>query len=186
VLVGGRPARDPGPGPGAAGRAGSAPLRVLIPQQAYVFTGTVRENLEYLCPAGADAVALQASADAVGLLPLVRRLGGFDARIEPAALSEGERQLVALARAHLSTAPLVLLDEATCHLDPAAEARAELAFARRPGTLFVVAHRISSARRADRILVLDGVRAVCGSHSELLDHSALYRDLVGRWHTRQL
>ncbi|MYW05150.1 ATP-binding cassette domain-containing protein [Streptomyces sp. SID3343] len=185
VFVAGKPAR----GAAAVGTAavGTAPLRVLIPQQAYVFTGTVRENLEYLCPCGADAAAAEASADAVGLTPLVRRLGGFDARIEPATLSQGERQLVALARAHLSAAPLVLLDEATCHLDPAAEARAELAFAHGPGTLLVVAHRISSARRADRILVLDGVHAVCGSHHELLDHSTLYRDLVGRWeHTRQM
>jgi ATP-binding cassette, subfamily C, bacterial len=95
-------------------------------------------------------------------------------------------QLIALGRAHLSPAPLVILDEATCHLDPAAEARAERAFALRPGTLIVVAHRISSARRADRILVLDGLKATCGSHQELLDHSSLYRDLVGRWHAERI
>jgi len=63
---------------------------------------------------------------------LVTRLGGYDAQVDPAALSAGERQLIALARAYLSTARLALLDEATCHLDPAAEARAERAFAGRP------------------------------------------------------
>ncbi|MEU8912646.1 ABC transporter ATP-binding protein [Streptomyces nigrescens] len=169
-------------------RSGPDPslLRVLIPQQAYVFSGTLRENLLYLCPDGASDSALEASSDAVGLAPLVRRLGGFDAPLDPGVLSQGERQLIALGRAHLSPAPLVLLDEATCHLDPAAEMRAERAFAERPGTLIVVAHRITSARRADRILVLDGVRATCGTHDELLGRSALYRDLAGSWQPEAL
>lgn len=174
VRVAGRPVRaGSGPDP-------SLP-RVLIPQQAYVFTGTLRENLCYLRPDGASTPALEASSDAVGLGPLVRQLGGFDARLDPGTLSQGERQLIALGRAHLSPAPLVLLDEATCHLDPAAEMRAERAFAERPGTLIVVAHRITSARRADRVLVLDGTRALCGTHDELLALSALYRDLTGSW-----
>lgn len=179
IRVGGR-----APGPHSPYRP--APARVLIPQQAYVFTGTLRENLRY--PAAPEVVdaALEASAEAVGLGPLVRRLGGLDVRLDPAALSHGERQLVALGRAHLSPATLVLLDEATCHLDPAAETRAERAFAARPGTLIVVAHRISSARRGDRILVLDGDRAACGTHPELVERSALYRDLVGRWHAERL
>ncbi|MFF8370165.1 ATP-binding cassette domain-containing protein [Streptomyces lydicus] len=174
VRVGGLP-------PGAAYGSDPARLRVLIPQQAYVFSATVRDNLLYLCPDGASTAALEATSHAVGLGPLLSRLGGLDARIDPATLSQGERQLLALGRAHLSPAPLVLLDEATCHLDPAAEQRAERAFADRPGTLIVIAHRISSARRADRILVLDGNRATVGSHSELLEHSALYRELAGNW-----
>ncbi|AWN25561.1 ABC transporter ATP-binding protein [Streptomyces sp. NEAU-S7GS2] len=179
IRVAGRPVRA---------RSGPDPslLRVLIPQQAYVFSGTLRENLLYLCPDGASTSALEASSDAVGLDPLVRRLGGFDAPLDPGVLSQGERQLIALGRAHLSPAPLVLLDEATCHLDPAAEMRAERAFAERPGTLIVVAHRITSARRADRILVLDGVRATCGTHDELLERSALYRDLAGSWQPEAL
>ncbi|MYS85560.1 ATP-binding cassette domain-containing protein [Streptomyces sp. SID5474] len=178
VYVDGRPVRPVGGDPSR--------LRVLIPQQAYVFTGSVRENLHYLCPDGASTSALTASADAVGLLPLIDRLGGLDAPVDPASLSQGERQLIALGRAHLSPAPLVLLDEATCHLDPVAERRAEQAFAQRPGTLIVVAHRISSARRADRVLVLDGVHAVCGTHHELLERSSLYRDLVGDWHAERI
>ncbi|MFI1950806.1 ATP-binding cassette domain-containing protein [Streptomyces xinghaiensis] len=176
VRVLGRPAR--------AWPAGEpARLRVLIPQQAYVFTGTLRENLLYLCPDGAPPEAVSASAEAVGLTGLADRLGGLDAVVDPAVLSQGERQLIALARAHLSPAPVVLLDEATCHLDPVAEERAERAFAERPGTVITVAHRISSARRADRVLVMDGAHAVCGSHDELLDRSGLYRDLVGHWQT---
>ncbi|MGR8010699.1 ATP-binding cassette domain-containing protein [Streptomyces hypolithicus] len=157
--------------------------RVLIPQQAYVFTGTVRDNLRYLHPQ-ASAEALDRAVDAVGCRGLVQSLGGLDAPLDPRRLSQGERQLLALARAYVSPAPLVVLDEATCHLDPAAEARAERAMAgRQGGTLVVVAHRISSAYRADRVLVLDGTRAVCGPHEAMLGRSALYRELVGQWET---
>ncbi|MEU6764870.1 ABC transporter ATP-binding protein [Streptomyces sp. NPDC046853] len=156
--------------------------RVLIPQEAYVFSGTVRENLAYLREDAAGDAELLAAAGAVGLDGVIERLGGLDAPVDPAALSAGERQLVALTRAHVSHAPLALLDEATCHLDPAAEARAERAFAARPGgTLVVIAHRISSARRADRILVMDGTHTLCGSHGELLRSSSLYRELCGSW-----
>ncbi|MFC8424020.1 ATP-binding cassette domain-containing protein [Streptomyces sp. NPDC057236] len=157
-----------------------AALRVLVPQEAYVFSGTVGDNLAYLRP-DADRADLDAAVGALGLRPLVERLGGLDAPVRPAGLSPGERQLVALARAYLSPAPLLLLDEATCHLDPASEARAEEALARRPGTLLVVAHRLSSAVRADRVLVLDGTEAVCGTHEEVLERSPLYRDLTGHW-----
>ncbi|MEV3853309.1 ABC transporter ATP-binding protein [Streptomyces sp. NPDC050095] len=172
IRVHGRPARAPD----AVGQ------RVLIPQEAYVFGGTLRANLGYLRPDPVPGPQLDAAVDLFGLGPLLDRVGGPDAPLDPAALSAGERQLVALARAYLSAAPLAVLDEATCHLDPAAEARAERAFAARPGrTLVVVAHRISSARRADRILVVDGPRTVCGRHRDLLTRSPLYRDLVGAW-----
>ncbi|MFB8772641.1 ATP-binding cassette domain-containing protein [Streptomyces broussonetiae] len=173
VWVAGRPAS----GLAAAELAGT---RVLVPQEAYVFTGTVCENLAYLRP-DAPRPAVEAAVEAFGLRPLVDRLGGLDAPLRPDDLSPGERQLIALARAHLSPAPLLLLDEATCHLDPATEARAERALARRAGTLLVVAHRLSSAVRADRVLVLDGIRADCGSHEDLLTRSPLYRDLTGHW-----
>ncbi|WP_417159410.1 ATP-binding cassette domain-containing protein [Streptomyces acidiscabies] len=155
--------------------------RVLIPQEAYVFTGTLAENLTHLCPDPVPEDELWAGAEAVGMAGLMRTLGGPHAPVDPAALSTGERQLIALTRAYLSPAPLALLDEATSHLDPAAEERAERAFAERPGTLIVVAHRIASARRADRVLVMDGANTAYGTHGELLESSPLYRDLVGRW-----
>lgn len=163
--------------------------RVLIPQQAYVFTGSIRDNLLHLRP-DATSTELAYAVRALGAEPLVRRLGGPDAVLDPRGLSHGERQLLALCRAYLSPAPLVLLDEATCHLDPVAEERAEHAFAERAftdgtrarhGALIVVAHRLSSARRADRVLVLDGTTPRFGTHEELLTDSALYRDLVGHW-----
>ncbi|OPG07387.1 ABC transporter ATP-binding protein [Streptomyces sp. GKU 895] len=125
---------------------------------------------------------LLAAAEAVGLLPLLRRRSADPPPRRPGGALRGERQLIALTRAWLSYAPLVLLDEATCHLDPSAEERAERAFAARPGgTLVVVAHRISSARRADRVLVMDGRTTAYGTHRDLLERSALYRDLVGGW-----
>ncbi|MCY0922307.1 ABC transporter ATP-binding protein [Streptomyces sp. H27-G5] len=173
---------------GAAARGGRDasepdPRRTLLPQQAYVFTGTVRENLTHLCPGARppDDARVREAVAALGVGGLVERLGGLDGAVVPRRLSQGECQQLALAAAHLSPAPLLLLDEATCHLDPRTEARAEEALAARPGTLVVVAHRISSAARADRVLVLDGTRAVCGTHEELPARSPLYRDLVGLW-----
>lgn len=169
--------------PGREAAAG----RVLIPQEAYVFSGGLRENLAHLRPDPVPEAEMLAAAEAVGLTPLLNALGGPGASVDPAALSAGERQLIALTRAYLSSAPLVLLDEATCHLDPVAEERAERAFAARPGgTLVVVAHRISSARRAGRVLVMDGPRTAFGTHEEVLRRSPLYRDLVGGWEPGQL
>ncbi|TQJ57404.1 ATP-binding cassette domain-containing protein [Streptomyces sp. SLBN-115] len=156
--------------------------RVLIPQEAYVFSDTLAANLTHLRPGPVPEAELLAAAEAVGLTPLLDALGGPAERVDPAALSAGERQLIALTRAYLSPAPLALLDEATSHLDQEAEARAERAFAARPGgTLVVVAHRISSARRAGRVLVMDGPRTTYGTHDEVVRRSPLYRDLVGGW-----
>ncbi|MFF7264076.1 ATP-binding cassette domain-containing protein [Streptomyces sp. NPDC008159] len=164
--------------PGATSRA----HRVLIPQEAYVFRGSLAENLGELRPKPVPREELWAAAEAVGLTELMERLGGPGAEIDPGALSAGERQLIALARAHLSDAPVVILDEATCHLDPEAEERAERAFVRRPGTtLVVVAHRVGSARRADRVLVMDGRRVAFGTHDDLMTRSPLYGNLMGTW-----
>ncbi|MFI6273783.1 ATP-binding cassette domain-containing protein [Streptomyces sp. NPDC050988] len=176
-----RPAADrPAPDVPAHGHPGH-PDRVLIPQEAYVFTGTIAENLGQLRPDRVPERELLAAAEAVGLSALLDRLGGPTAEVDPGTLSSGERQLIALTRAYLARASLALLDEATCHLDPAAEERVERAFARRGGTLMVVAHRISSALRADRVLVMDGPRTAYGGHDDLMARSPLYRDLVGAW-----
>ncbi|MCT2583790.1 ABC transporter ATP-binding protein [Actinophytocola gossypii] len=169
VTVGGVPTAELPPDRLAA-------LRVLIPQEAYVFAGTVRENLTYLCQD--DPADLDQAVAAVGAEDLVARLGGYAGEVRPAELSAGERQLLALVRAYLSPAPVAVLDEATCHLDPVAERRAEEAFAARGGTLVVIAHRTSSALRADRVLVLDGAGARYGDHETLAATSPLYRELV--------
>ncbi|MEV0586825.1 ABC transporter ATP-binding protein [Nonomuraea sp. NPDC050310] len=147
--------------------------RTLAPQDAYVFKGSLRENLAYF---GTGPV--REAARALGAEELLDRLGD---EVDPARLSPAERQLLVLVRTYLSPARIVVLDEATCHLDPAAEARAEEAFAARGGTLIVIAHRLSSALRAQRVLVMDGTGVALGTHAELLAGSPLYADLVGRW-----
>src|SRR6266536_1830953 len=156
----------------------------LIPQEAYVFAGSLRENLTYLAPHAGER-DLAAAITAVGLDRLVARLGGLDAQVTAGELSAGEKQLIALGRMYLSPARVVILDEATANLDPVAEARAEAAFARRPGTLIVIAHRISSARRAQQILLLDGDSVHRGTHDDLVRTSPLYADLVGHWDVRE-
>jgi ATP-binding cassette subfamily C protein len=154
-----------------------AKTRVLIPQEAYVFSGSMHDNLTYLLPDATKEQITQA-VEAVGATWLIDRLG---TQVKPGELSAGEKQLIALVRAYLSPAPLVVLDEATCFLDPEAERQAEEAFAKRDGTLIVIAHRISSALRARRILVLDGNKAALGTHAGLMRTSRLYRDLHGSW-----
>ncbi|MEU0934326.1 ATP-binding cassette domain-containing protein, partial [Embleya sp. NPDC005971] len=170
-----------------AGRPGAAIGRgtiAVVPQEAYVFAGSVHENLSYLDP-DVTRAALDRAVRLVGAAELVARLGGYHAHLaDPGTLSAGERQLIALARTYLSPARLVILDEATCHLDPPTEALAEAAFATRAGALVVIAHRIDSARRADRVLLMDGNRPILGTHHELLAESPLYRDLVGAWEHR--
>ncbi|MFF3373562.1 ABC transporter ATP-binding protein [Streptomyces sp. NPDC002680] len=160
----------------------SARTVALVPQEAYVYHGSVRENLRYLASTATDAELARAAVE-VGADAVIERLGGLDAElVDPATqLSTGERQLLVLARAFVSPARVVVLDEATCHLDPAAEARAESAFAARPGTLIVIAHRIASARRARHVLLLDGEHAYLGTHKDLLAVSAGYADLAGHW-----
>ncbi|GAA5021700.1 ABC transporter ATP-binding protein [Kitasatospora paranensis] len=155
-----------------------ARLRVLLPQDAYVFGGPLRDNLRWLAPGATDGTVVDA-AHALGADGLLARLGGLDATVDPAALSAGERQQIALVRAYLSPAGLVVLDEATRHLDAAAERCAEAAFRRRHGTVVSITHRAGPARRADRILLLDGTGPRLGTHAELLATAPEYADLVG-------
>jgi len=154
----------------------------LIPQETYLFTGTVRENLALFTPSASDA-ALLAAVDAVGATDLVRRLGGLSGSLghAGAGLSAGEAQLLAVARVYACPAELVILDEATSHLDPAAEARVERAFAARGGILVVIAHRLSSALRAKRVLVMDGGPPLLGEHDELVRTSPVYADMMQAW-----
>jgi ATP-binding cassette subfamily C protein len=176
VRYGGVPVADLDP-------AARARCRVLIPQEAYVFPGSVADNLRYLSPAATDAQVL-AVAERLGAAPLLDRLGGLSACLRPDDLSAGERQLLTLVRAYLAPAPVAVLDEATCHLDPAAEERVERAFAAR-GPLVVIAHRISSAERASRVMLLGPDGPLLGNHEGLRAISPRYREMAGYWTVSQ-
>ena len=132
----------------------------MVPQEPHLFTGDVAANIAYARP-DAEPAEIEAAARAVGALALVRGLpGGFRHPVgeRGQGLSAGQRQLIALARAELADPDLLLFDEATAALDPATEAAVLAAgdrvTARR--TAFVVAHRLTTAARADRVAVLDG------------------------------
>jgi ATP-binding cassette subfamily B protein len=160
-----------------------------VPQEAFLFSGTIRDNIAYGRPPATD-IEVEAAARAVGAHDFIARLaGGY---LHPVtergrSLSAGQRQLIALARARLVDPAILLLDEATATLDLGTEARVVRAMgALSEGrTTILIAHRLQTAQAADRIVVIDRGRvAEEGSHEELLargDHyTRLWDAFVGR------
>jgi ATP-binding cassette, subfamily B, bacterial len=154
----------------------------VVPQEPYLFSGTVADSIAYGRP-DAPRDEVEAAARAVGAHEMIEALpGGYDHPVGERGrnLSAGQRQLVALARAQLVDPAILLLDEATSALDLASEAAVTRAISRLTTrrTTLVVAHRLTTAARADRIVVVDGGQIVeTGSHDELLAIGGTYASL---------
>jgi ATP-binding cassette subfamily B protein len=153
-----------------------------VPQEAFLFSGTVRDNIAYGRPDVPDS-QVEAAARAVGAHELIASLpGGYNHELSERgrSLSAGQRQLIALARAELVEPAVLLLDEATSNLDLATEARVSAAMHRvsEGRTTVLIAHRLQTARAADRIVVLDGGRvAEIGTHDQLIGQGGKYASM---------
>jgi ATP-binding cassette, subfamily B, bacterial len=158
----------------------------VVPQEPFLFAGTLRDNIAFARPEASDAEVLEVCR-AVGILELVERMPkGIHTPCHErgVTLSSGERQLMALARAFLAEPRVLVLDEATSNLDLQTEALVERALdALLEGrTAVLIAHRLSTAMRADRIAVLHGGRlAELGSHDELIGFGGRYARMYDTW-----
>ncbi|WP_306206855.1 ABC transporter ATP-binding protein [Actinoplanes sp. RD1] len=158
----------------------------VVPQEPFLFAGTLRDNIAFARPTATDA-EVWAAVDAVGLRDLVERTPeGLQTPLHERgqSVSSGERQLLALARAFLAEPRVVVLDEATSSLDLRSELRVEAALDRllEGRTAILVAHRLSTAMRADRIVVVDDHRIVeTGTHAELLAAGGRYATMFETW-----
>ncbi|MFW6639833.1 ABC transporter ATP-binding protein [Nocardiopsis algeriensis] len=159
---------------------------VMVPQEGFLFDSSLGDNIRFARPESTDA-ELDAAIRELGLSEWLDSLAhGLDTPVgqRGESLSAGERQLVALVRAYIADPDLLVLDEATSAVDPHTEVRIQRALDRltRGRTSVAIAHRLSTAEAADRVLVFDGGRIVqSGTHAELVARPGVYADLYASW-----
>ena len=152
----------------------------VMTQDSFLFSGTIRENLLYGKP-DATEEEMKSACHKLGMDDMINtQPEGFDTKVSLDSLSQGQKQLIALARTLIADPRILLLDEATSAIDTRTEelVQAGMALLMKGRTSFVVAHRLSTITKADRILVIqDKGIAEAGTHRELLDKKGIYADL---------
>lgn len=164
----------------------------VVPQEPFLFAGSLRYNIAFACPDATEQEVWEA-VRAVGLVDVVERMPeGLETIVHERgqSLSSGERQLIALARAFLAHPRVLVLDEATSNLDLLSETKIEAALdvLLEARTAVLIAHRLTTAMKADRIVVVDHGRVVeQGSHEELVARRGRYAEMYATWisHTEQ-
>ncbi|NCC67306.1 MAG: ABC transporter ATP-binding protein [Clostridia bacterium] len=158
---------------------------LLVPQEVVLFNTTIRENIRYGRPEASDCEVERAAAVACADSFIEKLPKGYETRVGEAGglLSGGQRQLIAFARAVLADRPILILDEATSSVDAATEVLIQKALDNlmEGRTVIIIAHRFTTLRNTQRVLVMNGGKAVgYGTHNELLENNGLYRELFER------
>jgi ATP-binding cassette, subfamily B, bacterial len=159
---------------------------VMLPQEGHLFSGTIADNVRLADPDASDEAVRHALAQIGALERFAALPDGLETDVQTRGvrLSAGERQLVGIARVALADPAVIVLDEATSSLDPATEAAVERALAAvvEGRTVIIIAHRLSTAERADRVVVMDNGRVVeTASHDELVAQGERYARLWASW-----